>query len=160
MQSGTLKNSFLLLLVALCTACGDGPMYDSFKPVSGGWHQDSIMAFTVPITDVNERYLVTLKLRHDASYPFSNLYLFRKIESVDGLEYQDTVDLILANNQGKWLGDGVGEVKTMIWPSRANTLKFNAPGNYTFTLQQGMRTPVLEGIIDVGLEVTVVEEQD
>lgn len=153
------RNSLFILFIAILSACGDAPVYDSFKPIEGGWHQDSILAFDVPIREIDERYMVTLKIRHDASYPYSNLYLFRKIESADGLEYQDTVDLLLADKTGKWLGSGVGEVKTMVWPYRANTLKFTAPGNYTFSLQQGMRTAVLEGVTDVGIEVKVVEEE-
>jgi gliding motility-associated lipoprotein GldH len=124
------------------------------------WHADSVLSFTIPIESVDETYAVNVKMRHNANYPFANLYMFRSITSSNGIEYQDTVNFTVADARGKWLGKGVGELKTMVWPYRANTIKFNTPGKYTFTLQQGMRVEELKGVTDIGLEVYVVPEEE
>lgn len=153
------RSSLLAFALLLLAACGQAPVYDSFKPIGGKWYADSVLAFSFPVENVDETYAVNIKLRHNANYPFANLYMFRTISSVNGLEYQDTVNFTVADPRGKWLGDGVGEVKTMVWPYRANTIKFNTPGIYTFTLQQGMREEALTGVMDVGLEVFVVTEE-
>jgi gliding motility-associated lipoprotein GldH len=153
------RSSVYILMVLVMASCGQSPIFDSFKPLGGEWHADSIVEFTVPVEDVDETYAINVKMRHNANYPFANLYMFRKIKSNNGLEYQDTVNFIVADPRGKWLGKGVGEVKTMVWPYRANTIKFNTPGKYTFTLQQGMRQEALPGIMDIGLEVFVVTEE-
>jgi gliding motility-associated lipoprotein GldH len=123
--------------------CGPSPVFDSFQPLVMNGMQIAFLKFVVPIENVDDTYAVNVKMRHNANYPFANLYMFRKIKSNNGLEYQDTVNFIVADPRGKWLGKGVGEVKTMVWPYRANTIKFNTPGKYTFTLQQGMRQEAL-----------------
>jgi len=134
-------------------------MFDVFAPIKNGWHQDSIVQFTVPVKDTSMQYFVSMKIRHNADYAYENVYLFRTISSASGIEYQDTVDLILADETGKWLGEGVGEVKTMQWGYGRGALRFNNTGKYTFSLQQGMRDSVLVGIMDVGLSIEEIDEQ-
>jgi len=157
--AGAIRNSIFLLGTLALAACGNPRMYDSFKPINGAWHQDSVVQFVVPVADNEETYAVSVKLRHNADYPYSNLYMFRTISSVNGIEYQDTVNFTLADATGKWLGNGIGEVKTMVWPYSRRGLKFTNTGKYTFTLQQGMRDTLLEGIMDVGLEINQITEE-
>lgn len=154
------KASLIVFLAILVSGCNEAPLFDSFVSLNDGWQKDSILEFNVRITDAGQAYLVNVKMRHNGNYPYSNIYMFRKIESANGVEYQDTVNFVLADPTGKWLGSGVGELKTMVWTYRANALKFNEPGNYTFSLQQGMRTDVLPGIEDVGLEVIALNESE
>ena len=157
-MTGAQKLSVIALLAMLAVSCGKSPMVDEYVPMPNGWYKDSVLQFTAKITDVSQAYSVNVKMRHNGNYPYSNIYMFRKIESANGLEYQDTVNFVLADPTGKWLGSGVGELKTMVWAYRANALKFNQPGNYVFSLQHGMRTDVLEGIEDVGLDVIAITE--
>ena len=152
------RSSLLVLgLVVLLAACQPSAVYDQFNAVGGQWHMDSTQTFVVDIGDNSLPYAVIMKLRHNADYPYSNLYLFRTIASANGVEYSDTVNLALANQQGKWLGNGVGEVKTMEWVYADRGLRFTDQRKYTFTLQHGMRDTVLEGIMDVGLELRPIE---
>ena len=135
-------------------------MYDSFVPIQNGWHSDSVLTFEVPVKDVESQYYVSMRVRHNADYPYQNLYLFRTISSATGIEYQDTVDLTMADDRGKWLGEGVGELKTMAFAYGRGGLRFTNIGKYTFTLQQGMRDTLLPGITDVGLTIELIEEQE
>ena len=150
---------FILSLILLLASCQPAAVYDEFKPVGGQWHLDSMKTFEVTISDTSVPYAVIMKLRHNADYPYANLYLFRTISSANGIEYADTVNLALANQQGKWLGSGIGEVKTMEWIYADRGLQFTDQRKYTFTLQHGMRDTLLNGIMDVGLELRPIIDQ-
>ncbi len=153
------QNSLFIFAIFLLAACDKPAMFDAFAPINNGWHQDSIVNFSVPVQDTSTQYYISLKLRHNADYPYENIYLFRTISSASGIEYQDTVDLKVADEKGKWLGEGVGEVKTMAWGFGRGGLRFKNTGKYTFTLQHGMRDSILPGIMDVGLTINAIEEQ-
>ncbi len=152
--------SLLIATSILAGACTNTPLVDVFVPMPNGWHADSVLQFPVKIVDASLSYSVTVKMRHNGNYPYSNIYMFRKIESAKGIEYQDTVNFVLADPTGKWLGSGVGELKTMVWAYRANALKFSQPGNYVFSLAHGMRADVLPGIENVGLEVIEITQPE
>ncbi len=66
---------------------------------------------------------------------------------------QDTVNCILADNRGKWLGKGVGDLWDLRIPY-VGGFKFAQSGKYTVSLEQAMRVNNgLNGITDVGLRV-------
>ena len=144
----------VVLLAAIAIACDPAPMYEAYAPVSeNGWHKDSMVTFEVEIEDTLSNYQVVWHLRNNDDYEYSNIFLFRSVSSDRGAEFGDTAEFVLADVYGKWLGKGVGELKTNTWPYKQGILRFNRSGNYTFTLQQAMRTDYLKGVEDVGLGV-------
>lgn len=118
-----------------------------------GWFKDSTITFEVPIEDTLADYQIVWHLRNNDDYEFSNIFLFRSVNSDRGGEFGDTAEFVLADAYGKWLGKGVGELKTNTWPFKDGILRFNRSGNYIFTLQQAMRVDHLIGVEDVGLGV-------
>jgi gliding motility-associated lipoprotein GldH len=65
----------------------------------------------------------------------------------------DTVNCKLADNSGKWLGKGIGDLWDLQIPYIGG-FKFAQKGKYTVSLEQAMRVENgLEGITDVGLRV-------
>lgn len=149
---------FFLGLVA-AVSCTNSSIYDGFiTHPQKGWHQDSVIAFEVDIKDTNTRYEITLTLRNNNNYPYSNLFLFRQIQTKAGVEFYDTAQYLLADKYGKWLGKGVGALKTSEYLYKNQALRFAKMGTYTFTLQHGMRDEWLTGIEDVGLRLVPVKE--
>lgn len=141
-------------------SCGKNPFYEEYAHVSDqGWYKDSIVRFTIDIQDTSTPYELEVHLRNNGNYPYSNIYLFRKIISDRGIEFSDTASFTLADSYGKWLGKGVGELKTNTWPYKSGALEFKHRGKYTFTFQQGMRTDYLKGVEDIGLGVYKIEQQ-
>jgi gliding motility-associated lipoprotein GldH len=70
----------------------------------------------------------------------------------DGKKASSRVEIMLANNEGKWYGEGLGD----IWDYRVQIQEnafFNQPGNYVFTIQQNMRQDPLPGIMAIGLRI-------
>lgn len=154
-----IRNSIALIAaMALAVACDPTPMYEEYVSVPGNsWQADSTISFEVEITDTTGVYQAIWHLRNNDDYEWSNIYLFRDVKSDRGVEYADTAQFILADNYGKWLGKGVGELKTNSWPFKSGYLRFRHSGKYTFTLQQAMRTPSLKGVEDVGLGIYKLE---
>ena len=150
-----------LLFLTAITSCEEQPVYEEFVEVSQqGWYKDSVINFEVEISDTNAAYQVVWYLRNNDNYPYSNIYLFRKVSSQRGIEFGDTAEFTLADPYGKWLGKGVGELKTNTWPFKEQLLFFRSKGTYTFSLQQAMRADYLEGVEDVGLGIYKVESEE
>lgn len=144
----------LVSLLMLLMACEEQPFYEAYLPVQEkGWHQDSTATFEVEISDTSQRYAIVFNLRANDQYPYANLYLFRSIESEEGVEYSDTANLTLADRYGKWLGEGVGALKTFRRPFAPRALRFRESGTYRFHFTQAMRQEVLPGVEYVGLSI-------
>ncbi len=155
------KSLSLIGVILLLASCGNQPMYESYQRVSAEqWHQDSAVTFDVDITDTLAAYQVVWYLRNTDDYPFKNIYLFREVTSKRGKEFGDTAEFFLADDYGKWLGKGVGELKTNTWPFKQGYLRFNHAGTYTFTFQQAMRTTNLLGVKDIGLGIFKLKEEE
>jgi gliding motility-associated lipoprotein GldH len=70
----------------------------------------------------------------------------------DGKLDRDTLEIMLAGKDGKWLGEGLGD----IWDNRIlfkKNVSFPLKGEYRFELTQAMRLDPLPGIMDVGMRV-------
>lgn len=68
----------------------------------------------------------------------------------DGNQTHDTIELILAYPDGRWIGKGTSSMRDNKILLNDN-LCFPLKGNYHFEIEQAMREPVLEGITDVGI---------
>ncbi len=150
------KLSYLIALLGLflISSCGERPYYESYLEVKEGtWYADSLASFEVEIEDTLSSYPILVNLRANDKYPYANLFLFRKIYSEEGLEYSDTVEFKMADAYGRWLGEGVGELKTFTRVYRKEPLRFNRAGTYRFEFIQAMRMDPLPGIEDVGLTI-------
>jgi len=64
----------------------------------------------------------------------------------------DTLEYYLADQRGRWLGNGFGDKKEMPCLVEENA-PFDRPGVYRYCLKQGMREDVLKGVSEVGLIV-------
>ena len=70
----------------------------------------------------------------------------------------DTLELRLADQSGKWLGSGIGN----IWQNQiplVSRVKMTEKGTYKVAIKHGMRDSVLRAVADVGLRVEKSERQ-
>jgi gliding motility-associated lipoprotein GldH len=110
------------------------------------------LVFDVPVNDTANKYNIFITVRNADNYDFNNLYLFIGINSPMKITERDTMECILADANGKWLGDGLGD----IWDNKIlfkQNVKFRKPGIYEFTLNQAMRVDSLSMIMDAGLSI-------
>ncbi|MDD2380421.1 MAG: gliding motility lipoprotein GldH [Mariniphaga sp.] len=145
---------FLLLLsLTAFTACDSGRVFDQYQKIgNSGWHKDSLVVFTIPVTDSLQNYHLQIQIRHEKNYEYSNLWLFVEITQPGGKMIRDTFELALAEPSGRWLGEGLGGILTLQTNYKRN-FWFPVAGEYSISIQQGMRKEVLTGIHDVGVRL-------
>ena len=146
------KIRFLFLLLFL-SGCQPVAVYDDNKSFPGNvWKSDQVVRFDVELKDTVSIHKFYLSLRHETSYRYANLFLFIHTTYPDGKEANDTVECILADPSGKWLGKGITEIRDYQVLLRRG-LRFPQMGNYIFELEQAMREPELTGVKDIGLRI-------
>jgi len=127
-------------------------VYDRYDHITGGkWSWEEEKVFPVEIADTTGLHNIFLQVRHTVDYPMSNLYMFVRVEGPGGQQLKDTVNMILAEPDGKWRGSGPGKLRELQLLYRKQT-RFAAPGTYIFTLEQGMRRPQVP-VTDVGIRI-------
>lgn len=148
---------FIGLFLMALAACDGHRIFDEYQAVSeGSWCKDSLMVFTIPISDTIQNHNLYINIRNDINYGYSNLWLFVEIEQPNGLAVRDTFEMAIADASGKWLGEGFGGLKTREAIYRRNVF-FPNSGNYKISIQQGMRNNKLEGVTDVGFRVEAMQ---
>lgn len=145
----------VLLLFALSLmlgSCKHQTIYNDFyeMPIDG-WHQDSVLYYTINAQDSVPYYDMLIVLRHTAQYPYQNLWLFVDEYAGDMLVHQDTIEAMLADDYGRWLGAGFNRYELSLLYDEHHC--FVPSGEHTFCIRQGMRTEWLQGITEVGLIV-------
>lgn len=147
------KPLLFLLIYVLVTSCDPDRVYDqSYGSGDGGWHSDSIYHYSIGVNDTIGLHDFYINIRNNTDYPYSNIYLFVTTVFPGGHSTRDTIECILADKNGMWLGSGSGKIKdNQIMLQQA--LRFPLKGIYHFYLEQGMRTPQLKGIEDIGIRI-------
>ncbi len=143
----------LTLITLLISACDPARVYDkSFAVEGASWDRDTVFHFEVLVDDslaINDFFI---SIRNNTDYQYSNIYLFMTTDFPNGHSSRDTIECILADIDGKWLGNGSGKIKdNLIMLQQA--LRFPLKGIYSFHLEQAMRDEQLEGIEDIGLRI-------
>lgn len=152
----TLYRLMLLLLpfiLFFLAGCKSGVVFDNNKSFSDDvWRSDQVIRFDVPLQDTVNIYKFYLNLRHTTSYRYANIFLFINSTFPNGTQARDTVECILADPSGKWLGKGISNIRDNQVLLRRG-LRFPQKGNYIFEFEQAMREPELKGIMDIGLRI-------
>ena len=148
---------FLIIFLVLPFSCEKGVVYDQFISTGDrGWTWQDKCDFEIDIQDTISLNNLYIQIRHSVDYPMSNLYMFVHVKGPSGQSLTDTVNFILAREDGKWLGSGVGKFRELRLLYRKNTV-FKDPGVYSFVLEQGMRNPNLP-VTDVGIRIENVNQ--
>lgn len=127
---------------------------DSKKIESEMWSATKPVLFDFSIKDISKPYSVIVSVANNDDYRYSNLYLFVDIYMPNKKVVRDTVDFILANEQGKWSGSGLFAPFMSEYQYKKNIL-FPVAGKYRIALEQAMRCDngILDGIAEVGVSV-------
>ena len=143
----------LIGTIVMFISCDSSIVFEEYKSFENqNWNTDSTVFFNYTITDTTNFNTVKIKIRHTVEYEFQNLFLFIETDVID------TVELILANKEGMWLGSGVGDVREFEFEYQ-NAKLFSKKGNYSFKIEQAMRygvaekIQVLNTVLAVGLSI-------
>jgi gliding motility-associated lipoprotein GldH len=144
---------FYIAAVLILSACDNNRIYEKNKDIPQHlWHKDTLVKFEVDITDTLTPSNFYINVRNADGFPYANLFLFIKTTFPDGKTAQDTIECILADDKGKWLGSGMGDIYDNQILFKRNVV-FPQSGIYTFEYRHGMRLENLPLIMDVGLRI-------
>lgn len=143
---------FLLGLILLFVSCNGPIVYSRYQGIQGrSWDKEDEYFFTFDITETNIPYDISLEIRNNNLYPFQNLWVFWGQEQPSGTITKDTLECVLADDYGKWLGKGISLFETSFPLKSAYT--FPESGSYTIALRHGMRKENLPGIESIGIRI-------
>ena len=148
------KISFIagVILFAL-SSCDSSRVYEQNTEIPDYiWDKDNPIYFDVDIKDTVNLHNVYVNIRNAGGYGYSNIYLYLDTKYPNNTISRDTIECILADATGKWLGDGSGD----IWDNQIlfkKNVRFKQMGVYKFRYEQAMRMPKLPMIMDVGLRI-------
>ncbi len=149
----TITLLLLLLLTMALISCDSKRVFEEHIPLEKGvWNVKNELKFSVAISDLLSRYNVYLNVRNGPEYPYSNIFMFMNTVFPDGHIARDTIELTLADYDGRWLGSGMGSVKFSRFLFQKN-VQFKQAGTYHFSFEQAMRVHELNGIHDIGLRI-------
>ncbi len=147
---------FLLIIGLL--SCDSNKVFEEYVEVkNANWKKENVASFEFFAKDTTAANNLYINVRNTGTYAYSNIYLFVTMQGPNGGILKDTVNCILADNRGQWLGKGVGDLWDLRIPY-VGGFKFAQSGNYVVKLEQAMRVEDgLEGITDIGLRVETVK---
>jgi gliding motility-associated lipoprotein GldH len=150
-------STLLMLMFLLFSSCDRKRIFEENQPITNNlWDSNNKLKFTVDIMDTVNSNNFYVNVRNADGYPYNNLFLFIKTTFPNGKVAIDTMECVLADEKGKWLGSGMGDIYDNQIPFKRN-VRFPMSGKYTFELQQGMRLDNIPLIMDVGLRIEKAE---
>jgi gliding motility-associated lipoprotein GldH len=156
-KSKIAKLTVFLIGMFIIVSCGRNTLYKKYEEIpSGVWQKSHQTSFEFEIEDTTQLMEVDVMVRNASLYPYRNLWLFIHQTRPDGSQTTDTLECVLADKNGKWLGDGMGDLWDNEIPWRLN-YKFPQAGKYTYEIEHGMRNDIVPGIMDIGLKIKLQE---
>jgi gliding motility-associated lipoprotein GldH len=143
---------FGVLLAVSLVSCGQVLFQESQTVPNKNWEIGNNITFDVEVKDTMVGYDFYIDLRNEANYPYANIYMFVNTIFPSGKSAKDTVECILADRTGRWLGNGLGDVIDNHILFKEN-IRFPNKGTYSFEFEQGMRNEALPAILDVGISI-------
>lgn len=134
-------------------SCNKNVVFSEYKTFSDGqWLAKDKATFDLEVIDTQTLNNIYLMIRHSEAYAYNNIFLFVTTKYPDGKVLTDTMEVILANQKGEWLGSGMGDIYDFKVPIKKN-IRFPLGGKYQFVFEQGMREDPLPMIMDLGFEI-------
>jgi gliding motility-associated lipoprotein GldH len=153
MQNALLKLLILISTILGIMSCSHKEIFFNYHSFTNAeWSRDNPVVFNVKIEDNSQPYNVSIELRNNNNYLFSNILLFIDYEAPNGNNHTDSIGIDLANAYGKWIGKGMSLYNTS-FPYETAVL-FPDTGMYIYSISQGMHENLLKGISDIGLKVS------
>lgn len=146
--------SAIILFISL-PSCDSKMVFEESRPIAEHtWkaNQPAKVEFEVKDTMALHNFYITL--RNGENYPYSNMFVFVEMEFPNGKKNIDTVECVLADPTGKWLGEGSGS----IYDNRIlykQDRRFPLAGRYKINISQGMRVEELPGVYDIGFRLAL-----
>jgi gliding motility-associated lipoprotein GldH len=152
-------SSFLLLIFAVACSEKETIAFEkTYELPKSEWAYADSLNFEFDIADTTKLYDIVLDIRHTTDFPFQNLYTNIALKFPKGERSQQVVNIDLADNTGKWHGEGTGDTRLYAVNIQTSAF-FNQMGKHRYTLQQFMRTDILRGVKSISLKLAEKPEK-
>lgn len=139
------------------SSCDTSRIYEENQTLPDNvWASDNVLKFSVNIVDTVSPTNFYVNVRNADGYPYGNLFVFVKTTFPNNKTSNDTLECILADEKGQWLGSGMGDIYDNQIPFKRN-VRFPMSGTYMFEIQHGMRVDKIPLIMDMGLRIEKAE---
>ena len=143
----------MFILSISLVSCQDEPLVNQDHEFPEEvWLAADTVSFPFTVYDTVKPYDLYIALRHSTDYPFMNLFMFVSTHFPGQAERRDTIEFILSEPSGEWIGKGFGRLKYNEFLVRKG-LVFPDTGQYSFVFVQAMRIPDVKGIRDIGIQI-------
>ncbi|MDQ0476010.1 gliding motility lipoprotein GldH [Chryseobacterium sp. MDT2-18] len=145
---------FVLLFLASCSKDAEQVFLNN---LNGKWDKKAEQKFDFKVTDAQKAKNIIFVVRNNNDYPYSNIRLI--VNFHDGQTKKkstDTLNYILAEPNGRWIGKGFGDTKETLFQYKLD-YKFPANGDYSIGIIQAMRNDNLPGIEDIGVKIETAQ---
>lgn len=145
--------SFAVLLLLLFASCDTQFFFDENREMPDhNWTDRNKLSFEFFVSDSVSPYNFYINLRNADDYPYSNCYVFMTTYFPNNKLRRDTIELVLADQNGRWLGKGQGDIYDNQLLFRKG-MQFPLRGKYKIEIEQAMRRQSLPGIYNAGLRI-------
>ena len=128
-----------LITITIFISCNSDNLYTATEVIPGiCWNKYNKPVFQAEIIDTLQPCNIYITLRNTPDYPFRNIFLFVTTTSPEGYIIKDTIEYMIADESGRWIGKGLGDIHDLSLPFKLNVL-FPVSGTYRFRIEQGMR---------------------
>ncbi|MGQ1911363.1 gliding motility lipoprotein GldH [Marinifilum sp. RC60d5] len=135
------------------SSCDSNRVYEQYEKIPDyKWNVKNVLRFEVEITDTLSSHNLYLNVRNSGAYAYSNMWMFIKKTTPDGIVSEEKFECPLASEKGEWYGSGFGDIFDLQIPYQQNVI-FPKSGIYVFEIVQGMREEELENVVNVGIRI-------
>ncbi|UJF30888.1 gliding motility lipoprotein GldH [Kaistella sp. 97-N-M2] len=141
---------FVLMILA---GCSNASEQVNMKNLNGNWDKKIEQKFDFNVNDAQNPKNIIFVVRNNNEYPYSNIrFIVHFLNAKTNVKTTDTLNYVLAQPNGEWLGKGFGYTKETLFQYKLN-YKFPQNGAYSIGIIQAMRTDKLKGIEDIGIKI-------
>lgn len=149
----------MAILVFGIAGCRQTALYERLKNVpNAAWQRSFVPTFDFNISDTTKLYRLYVVIRHTNSYPYRNMWLKIGVQYPQDVIKEQQFELPLAASD-HWLGIGMDDIyerRALLLPK---PVKFTKTGTIHFTMQHTMRLDPLPQVMQVGIRVEPVLQQ-
>ena len=160
----TMKWIISILTFCFLLSCVDRNTVRIDKEILNGWNLEEPIKFEITDT-IDFSSNIFFYVRNNNDYPFSNIFLIASLKSNKKVYETDTLEYVMANNKGEWLGKGFSSIKESKLSWKRNWKTFFSPP-YIFEIKQANRKigqikgdKNLFGILSLGLSIEKISNE-